>query len=87
MRSVVMKVGEDGQLALGREFAGREVLVEESTPGVWKIRTGVFIPDNERWLHEPKARETLDEAITWAESHPRRETDLDDLEEKILGRE
>lgn len=86
MRSAVMKIGEDGQLALGKEYAGCEVLVEEPTPGVWKIRAGTFIPDNERWLHEPKARMAIDESIAWAENHPRRETDLNDLEEKLRGR-
>lgn len=53
--------------------------------GVWKIKTGTFIPDDERWLHQPDVRDTLDEAVAWAEAHPRRETDLDELEEKLDG--
>ena len=80
-----MKIGEDGRLALGKEYAGREVLVEELKPGVWKIEAGTFIPDGERWLHEPEVRATLDEAVTWARSHARKETDLDELERKLFG--
>jgi hypothetical protein len=82
MRSAVLKVGEDGQVPLGKEYAGCEVLVEELQPGSWRIKTGMFVPDDERWLHQPEVRETLDEAIVWAETHPRQETDLDEIEEK-----
>ena len=85
MRSAVLKVGEDGRVPLGREYAGREVLVEEVQPGSWTIKTGTFVPDDERWLHQPEVREALDEAIHWAETHPRQETDLDELEDKLLG--
>jgi len=87
MRSELMTIGDDGRLALGKEYAGREVLVEEHPPGVWKVQVGTFVPDNERWLHESPVRETVAESIAWAENHTRRETDLDDLEEKLLGGE
>ena len=87
MRSALMKVGEDGRVPLGKEYAGCEVLVEEVQRGVWRIKTGIFIPDNERWLHQPEVRQTLDESISWAEAHPPRETDLDELEKELRGSE
>jgi hypothetical protein len=43
-------VGSNGQISLGKQYAGRHVLVEEREPGVWVIRTATVIPDNERWL-------------------------------------
>lgn len=46
------------------------MLVEEQEPGVWPIRTATVIPDNERWLHEPRARADLDAALVWAATHP-----------------
>ena len=49
----VKVVGANGQISLGKQFAGRQVLVEEREPGVWMVRTATVIPDNERWLHEP----------------------------------
>lgn len=82
MRSALRRIGEDGRVPLGKEYAGCEVLVEEIQRGVWKIKTGTFIPDDERWLHQPEVSATLDDAIAWAEAHPRRETDLDEIEEK-----
>jgi len=76
-------VGKSGQITLGKEFAGRHVLIEESGPGAWIIRLGQFIPDNEKWLHDPKVSRDLDRAIAWAEANPPRETDWDELEARI----
>ena len=62
----VKVVGTNGQISLGKQFAGRQVLVEEREPGVWLVRTATVIPDNERWLHEPKAAADLHSAMSWA---------------------
>jgi predicted nucleotidyltransferase len=40
--------------------------------------------DNERWLHTPEVKAELDEALAWAADNPPRETDLAELEKKIL---
>jgi hypothetical protein len=32
-------IGSNGQILLGRQYAGRQVPVEEREPGVWLIRT------------------------------------------------
>jgi hypothetical protein len=53
--ATVKVVGANGQISLGKQFAGRQVLVEEQEAGVWLIRTATVIPDNERWLHAPQA--------------------------------
>jgi hypothetical protein len=75
-------VNRRGQVTLDKRYAGHQVTVEETGPGVWVIR---LIPDNERWLHEPEVRAKLDRALAWAAANPPRETDLDELERKILG--
>ena len=68
----------------GKQYAGQHVLVDEIEPGVWMIKLGEFIPKNERWLHEPVARDRLDRAIRWAEEHPETsETDLDELGRRL----
>ena len=68
--SSVKVVGANGQISLGKQFAGRQVLVEEREPGVWMVRTATVIPDNERWLHEPQAAADLRSALNFAVSHP-----------------
>lgn len=77
IKTSVKVVGANGQISLGKEFAGRQVLVEEREPGVWLIRTALVVPENELWLHEPKAGEDLRRAIQWAQRNPPRESDPD----------
>jgi hypothetical protein len=75
--SSVKVVGSNGQISLGKQFAGRQVLVEEREPGVWLVRTATVIPDNERWLHEPQTAADLRSAITWAVSNPATDNNAD----------
>ncbi|MEO7741993.1 MAG: hypothetical protein ABIR98_03555 [Usitatibacter sp.] len=73
----VKVVGSNGQISLGKQFAGRQVLVEEREPGVWLVRTASVVPDNERWLHEPQARLELERALDFAERNSPQESDPD----------
>ena len=73
----VKVIGANGQISLGKQFAGRQVLVEEQEPGVWLVRTATVIPDNERWLHEPQAAADLARALDWAKANTPRDTDVD----------
>jgi len=54
-------------------------------PGVWVVKLGQFIPDSERWLHEPVAKAKLDEAIRWAET-TQPSDNLAEIEAAIHGR-
>ena len=70
-------IGTNGQISLGKQYAGRQVLVEEREPGVWVVRTATVIPDNERWLHQPNAAADLNAAIDWSVSHAASDTDTE----------
>ena len=70
-------IGANGQISLGKQFAGRQVLVEEQEPGVWLVRTATVIPDNERWLHQPQAASNLQDALAWAQNHPPADDNVD----------
>src|SRR5207244_3483533 len=83
MKMSVKVVGASGQISLGKEYAGRQVLVEEPAPGVWMVRTATVIPDNERWLHMPQVAGPLSRALTWASKNPPAETDLDALKREL----
>ena len=78
-------VGSNGQISLGKQYAGRHVLVEEYEPGVWIVRTAAVIPDNERWLHEPAAAESLQAAMAWSASDPPSDVDLDETLTRLGG--
>ncbi len=75
----VKTIGRSGQIALGKEFAGQQVLVDQVEPGVWVVKLGEFVPDSERWLFNDRVSNDLVEAIQWAETNPPGETDLESL--------
>jgi hypothetical protein len=84
MQVEIKTVGASGQISLGKEFAGRTVMVEQVAEGVWTIKTAQVIPDDELWLHTPEAKARLDRALEWSASHARSETDLPAIGRKIM---
>ena len=79
--NVILKtIGQSGQLSIGKEYAGRHVIVDELEPGTWLIKTGEFIPDNEGWMWDPPTAAKIERAVKWAETNSSSETDLDALE-------
>ena len=79
----VKVIGANGQISLGKQYAGRQVLVEEQESGVWLVRTATVIPDNERWLHQPKAPGDLQGAMSWAQANPPADNNVDAILEKL----
>ena len=79
----IKTIGRSGQIALGKEYAGRSVLVDQLEPGVWIIKLGEFLPDSERWLYDTQAQHEVEEAITWAERNPPRPTDIKALAARL----
>ena len=78
--AVVKTVGNSGQISLGKKFAGQHVLVDEIESGVWIVKLGRFIPQNELWLHSDGVKADLEEAIIWGENNSPRSSDLDQIE-------
>lgn len=76
--ATVKVVGTNGQISLGKQYAGRQVLVEEYEPGVWLVRTATVVPDNERWLHEPQAAADLQAAMAWSVARAASDSDTED---------
>lgn len=79
VKTSIKVIGANGQISLGKDYAGRQVLVEEREPGVWFVRTAIVIPENEGWLHEPKGAADLQEALTWATKNKPQATNIDML--------
>jgi hypothetical protein len=79
----VTVIDANGQNSLGKQFSGRQVLLEESEPGVWIACTATAVADNERWLHEAKASADLSAALDWALNHPATEENADDVMKRL----
>jgi hypothetical protein len=82
----VKTIGASGQISLGKQYAGRTVVVDQLEEGVWMIKTAQVIPDNERWLHEPEIKRKLDAALEWAAKNPPRESDPNEIFAKLKQR-
>jgi len=76
-------IGRSGQITLGKEYAGCQVIIDQPEPGVWIIKTGRFIPDSEQWLHAGEASEKLRKAVSWAEKSPPCESNIEELARKM----
>ena len=77
------KIGRSGQITLGKEYAGCQVIIDQPEPGVWIIKTGRFIPDSEQWLYTGDASEKLRKAVSWAEKNPPSESNIEELAGKM----
>ena len=83
MQAQIKTIGASGQISIGKESAGRHVIVEEIEKGVWLIKTASIIPDSEMWMHEEPAKTKIDRAIKWAEENIPSESDLRELSDKF----
>ncbi len=82
---VIKTVGKSGQISLGKALAGMDFIMEELPGGDIILKRAVVVPMNERWLHEPAMNERLTQANEWLRQNPPRETDLDELETKLIA--
>lgn len=80
---MVKMVGTSGQVSLGKEYAGRLVLIDQVESGVWVIKLGEFVPDNELWMMRDGVKQKIDQAVAWARDNRPAATDLEALEKKV----
>ena len=80
----VKVIGVNGRISLGKQFAGRQVIVEEREPGVWLIQAATVIPDRELWVHQPDIQRSLARALAAAAGTAPAESDLDQFEKDLL---
>jgi len=77
---IIKTIGSSGHISLGRKFAGQNVMLDEIETGVWIVKLGRFIPDNEKPLYREDVQAELNEAIGWAEENAPEDTDFEELE-------
>jgi len=59
----IKTVGRSRQISLGKKIASQTIMFDEILTGIWVIKLGRFIPDNEKWLHAPEVQAELNEAV------------------------
>ena len=81
---VIKQVGINGQISLGKEYAGKQIQISKYDDGTLVIKPGRFIPDSEQWLYRNGNLEKLEAALSEAKASKRRDN-FKEIEKKILA--
>jgi hypothetical protein len=76
-------VGASGQISIGKQYAGQQVIVEEIEPGEWRIQTAITIPRSQAWVHSKATQTELRAALDWTAKHAPKQTTLTSLSKKM----
>lgn len=83
--SSVKIIGANDRISLGKQTAGRRMLIGEQEHGVRLVRTATVVPDDERCLHEPQAVADLKAALDWSQPHAPSDRNADAQLEPLCG--
>ncbi len=75
----LLTVPANGQISIGKAWAGRHILVEEIGSNEIRISSGVFVPDSQRTFHTKEAKTSLDSFNKWESKSPAKGTDVGSL--------
>ena len=79
----LLKVAPNGQISIGKKWAGREIRIEEISDSEMKISSGTFIPDSQATFYTAEAKETLAKFDSWAERNQPKRTDIKAMRAKF----
>lgn len=75
-------VAQNGQISLGKRFAGKQIQIFEEDENTVVIKTVIAIPESEMWLYKDDNLERIGKSVTWAESTTRRDN-FDEILENL----
>ncbi len=75
----LLKVPANGQICIGKSWAGRHILVEEVGDDKIHISSGVFVPDSQRTFHTQGANTSLESFNEWESENSAKGTDVESL--------
>jgi hypothetical protein len=78
----IKRIGDTGQVSVGKSLAGKLVRVEPVTDGVM-LRFVVDVPEKDAWWTREPHKSALQDALAWAAMQSAAETNLDGLLKKV----
>ncbi len=75
----LITVPANGQISIGKSWAGRQILVEEVGNNEIHISSGTFVPDSQKTYYSKEAKESLDLFNKWEENKPAKATNTKEL--------
>lgn len=79
----LVTVASNGQISIGKEWAGRQIVVEKISHTELRILSGSFIPDKDSTFHTAKAEQSLSEFNDWMKKSPPVKTNRKSLMERL----
>ncbi|MGK5083958.1 hypothetical protein WDW37_11715 [Bdellovibrionota bacterium FG-1] len=87
----LLRVAPNGQISIGKKWAGREIRVEEVSDTELRIVAGFFVPEHQATFFSPDAMEKFREFNAWNSKNPPKPTNtaalFDRLEKKARVKE
>lgn len=71
----LLMVSANGQINIGKSWAGRQILIEEVGDNEIRILSGVFMPDSQGAFHTKEAQVIHHSFNEWESKNPAKATD------------
>ncbi|NQW44040.1 MAG: hypothetical protein HQ462_01390 [Deltaproteobacteria bacterium] len=78
-----LTVPSNGQISIGKQWAGREVMVEVADENRIVITSGTFIPADQATFYTKDSKAQLDQFNRWSEKTPAKKSDLSQLRKRF----
>jgi len=65
----LVTVSPNGQISIGKAWAGRQIRVKEVSENEIHISAGTFVPDSQKGFFTKEANQSLDEFNQWEEQN------------------
>jgi hypothetical protein len=76
MHAEIKRVGQSGQISIGRELAGKLLRLEQLEDGRFLLTPVVDIPESQLWTLHDSHKPRIERGLAWAAATPAKETDL-----------
>jgi hypothetical protein len=79
----LLRVPINGQISIGKRWAGKEIVIEEINDSEIHISSGTFVLDSNATFFTQEAKNTLDDFDNWSTKNPPKKTDLKKLRAEL----
>jgi hypothetical protein len=76
MHAEIKRVGQSGQISVGRELAGKLLRLEQLDDGRLILTPVVDVPESQLWTLSEPHKSRIERGLAWAGVHPAQETNL-----------
>ena len=74
----------NGQISIGKTWAGKEIQIEEISDNQIMITSGKFIPAHHATFYTEKAMKQLEDFDKWVEKQPIKGSNIKELRKKFV---